>query len=426
MKSNLELLERRYKAVPNGIGHACPVFAAKAENAEVWDVEGRRYIDFAAGIAVLNIGHRHPKVLAAVREQLERFTHTSFQVAPYEQYIALCERLNQMAPFSGEAKTLLLNSGAEAVENAVKIARAATGRSAIIAFNGAFHGRTIATATLTGKVAPYKQNLGSMMPEVFHALFPIPSEGITAEDSLKSVDGILKYQVDPARVAAIIIEPVQGEGGFYEAPTKLLVGIRKICDDHGILMIVDEVQTGFARTGKMFGIQHSGVEPDLVTVAKALAGGFPLSGVIGRAQLMDKLSVGGLGSTYGGNPVACAAALATLDVLEDEKLVERANKVGAKILETLEDVHRRNDTLPIANIRGHGAMIAFDVVDANDPSKPDKEATQRITNVALENGLFLLTCGINGNSIRLLMPITIEDATLDEGLAVLKKALVRS
>jgi len=419
-------MARRYEAVPNGIGHSCPVFAARAENAEVWDVEGRRYIDFAAGIAVLNIGHRHPKVLAAVREQLERFTHTSFQVAPYEQYIAVCERLNKMAPFSGKAKTILLNSGAEAVENAIKIARVATGRSAIIAFNGAFHGRTLATATLTGKVAPYKQDLGPLMPDVFHAPFPIPSEGITAEDSLNALGWILKYQVDPARVSAIIVEPVQGEGGFYEAPTPLLRGIRKICDDNGIVMIVDEVQTGFARTGKMFGIEHSGVEPDLVTVAKALGGGFPLSGVIGRAELMDRLGVGGLGSTYGGSPIACAAAMATLDVIEEEKLVERANRVGATVLATLEDVQRRNDAVPIANIRGRGAMIAFDVVDSSDPSKPDRATTQRVTQVALDNGLFLLTCGINGNSIRLLMPITIKDETLDEGLTVLRKVLAQA
>jgi len=425
MSANQELLVRREDAVPLGIGHSCPVFADKAQNAEVWDVEGRRYIDFAAGIAVLNVGHRHPKVMTAVAKQLERFTHTSFQVSPYEPYIELCERLNQIAPFSGKAKTLLVNSGAEAVENAVKLARAATGRSAVIAFTGGFHGRTIATLALTGKVVPYKQGFGPTLPDVFHAPFPVPSEGITAEDSLKYLKGILKYQVDPNRVAAFIIEPVQGEGGFYQAPTELLKGIRRICDENGILMIADEVQTGFARTGRMFGIQHSGVEPDLVTIAKAVAGGFPLAGVIGRQAIMDKLGVGGLGSTYGGHPVSCAAALATLDVIEDEKLVERANEIGAKAIERIKEISNRNTSLPIENIRGIGAMIAFDIVDAADRTRPDKQTTQRVVSTALSKGLFLLTCGLHGNSVRLLMPITIQDKVLDEGLDILAASLTR-
>ncbi len=325
MNANESLLERRKNAVPLGIGHACPVFADKALNAEVWDVEGRRYIDFAAGIAVLNVGHRHPKIMAAVSKQLERFTHTSFQVAPYEPYIELCERLNDLAPFSGKAKTLLLNSGAEAVENAVKLARAATGRSAVIAFSGAFHGRTIATTALTGKVIPYKQGFGPMVPDVFHVPFPVPSEGVSVEDAIKQLRWALKHQVDPSRLSAIIIEPVQGEGGFYQAPRELLTEIRKICDEHGCLFIADEVQTGFARTGKMFAIQHSGIEPDLVAIAKAVAGGFPLAGVIGRQEIMDRLGIGGLGSTYGGHPISCAAAIATLDVIEEERLIERAN-----------------------------------------------------------------------------------------------------
>lgn len=426
MSSNQDLLTRRNEAVPLGIGHACPVFADKALNAEVWDVEGRRYIDFAAGIAVLNVGHRHPKVMAAVSEQLERFTHTSFQVSPYEQYVLLCERLNKLAPFSGKAKTILVNSGAEAVENCMKIARAATGRSAVIAFTGSFHGRTIATTALTGKVAPYKQNFGPLLPDVFHVPFPVPSEGVSVEESIKALHSVVKYQVDPSRVAAIIIEPVQGEGGFYQAPTALLKEIRKLCDDHGILMVVDEVQTGFARTGKMFGVQHSGVEPDLVAVAKALAGGFPLAGVIGRAEIMDKLSVGGLGSTYGGHPISCAAAIATLDVIEEENLVQRANTIGAQIIDRLNDIKKSNDTLPIENIRGIGAMIAFDIVDASDRSKPDKAMTQRVVKTALDKGLFLLTCGLHGNSIRLLMPITIEEKILGEGMDLLGTALKRT
>lgn len=425
MGANLDLLARRNDAVPLGIGHACPVFADKAQNAEVWDVEGRRYIDFAAGIAVLNVGHRHPKVMAAVSKQLERFTHTSFQVSPYEQYIELCERLNKLAPFSGKAKTILVNSGAEAVENCMKIARAATGRSAVIAFTGSFHGRTIATTALTGKVAPYKQNFGPMLPDVFHVPFPVPSEGVTVADSIKGLHSVLKYQVDPARVAAIIVEPVQGEGGFYQAPTELLKDIRKLCDEHGILMVVDEVQTGFARTGKMFAIQHSGVEPDLVAVAKALGGGFPLAGVIGKAGLMDALSVGGLGSTYGGHPISCAAAIATLDVIEDEKLAERANKLGTQIVDRLNDIRKSNDSLPIENIRGVGAMVAFDIVDPGDRSKPDKAMTQQVVKSALDKGIFLLTCGLHGNSIRLLMPLTIEDKTLREGLDILGASLKR-
>lgn len=426
MSANEKLLARRKDAVPLGIGHACPVFAERAQNAEVWDVEGRRYIDFAAGIAVLNVGHRHPKVMAAVSKQLERFTHTSFQVAPYEPYIELCERLNRIAPFSGKAKTLLVNSGAEAVENAVKLARAATGRSAVVAFSGGFHGRTIATLALTGKVAPYKQGFGPTFPDVFHAPFPVPSEGVSVEDSIKHLRGIFKYQVDANRVAAIIIEPVQGEGGFYQAPTDLLKEIRNICDEHGILLIADEVQTGFARTGRMFGIEHSGVEPDLVTIAKAVAGGFPLAGVIGRQAIMDKLGVGGLGSTYGGHPISCAAALATLQVIEDEKLIERANVIGARVVDRIVEISKRNDSLPIENVRGVGAMIAFDIVEDADRTKPDKEMTQRVVSTALSKGLFVLTCGLHGNSIRLLMPITIQDTVLDEGLNILASSLSRS
>ncbi len=426
MGANESLLARRKDAVPLGIGHACPVFADRAQNAEVWDVEGRRYIDFAAGIAVLNVGHRHPKVMAAVSKQLERFTHTSFQVAPYEPYIELCERLNGIAPFSGKAKTLLVNSGAEAVENAVKLARAATGRSAVIAFTGGFHGRTIATLALTGKVAPYKQGFGPTFPDVFHAPFPVPSEGVSVEDSIKHLRGIFKYQVDPNRVAAIIIEPVQGEGGFYQAPTELLKEIRKVCDDYGILLIADEVQTGFARTGRMFGIEHSGVEPDLVTIAKAVAGGFPLAGVIGRREIMDKLGIGGLGSTYGGHPISCAAALATLEVIDEEKLVERAVKIGALAIDRIVEISKRNDSLPIENIRGVGAMIAFDIVGDMDRARPDKEMTQRVVSSALSKGLFLLTCGLHGNSIRLLMPITIQDTILDEGLDILASSLKRA
>jgi 4-aminobutyrate aminotransferase/(S)-3-amino-2-methylpropionate transaminase len=423
MTRNSDLQARRLAAIPRGIGTAFPVFADKAENSEIWDADGNRYVDFAGGIAVLNTGHRHPKVIAAVRDQLDKFTHTAFQVLAYEPYVALCERLNALAPFSGAAKSILFSTGAEAVENAVKIARAATGRPGVIAFAGGFHGRTALTMALTGKVMPYKKKFGISPPGIYHLPFPSHDNGVTVEDALGSLDRLFRADIDPADVAAIIIEPVQGEGGFLPAPRELLVGLRAACDRHGILLIADEIQTGFARTGKMFGIEHSGVEPDLVTVAKSLAGGFPLSGVIGRAAIMDAAEPGGLGGTYAGSPIACAAALAVLDVIEEEKLLERANALGAHIKSTLEGFARRNDAVAIAAIRGPGAMIAFDVVK-RDSGEPDGDATKRVTQAALAEGLILLSCGVNGNTIRILNPLTISDALLDEGLAKLGRALV--
>ncbi len=420
--TNADLTARRQAAVPRGVGHAAPVYAARAENAELWDVEGKRYIDFAGGIAVLNVGHRHPKVIAAVERQLKLYTHTAFQVSPYEPYIALCERLNALAPFAGAAKTLLVNSGAEAVENAVKIARCATGRSAIIAFAGAFHGRTLMTMALTGKVAPYKKGAGPMPPEVYHVPFPAPHLGVTVADSLKALSTLFKADVDPQRVAAIIIEPVQGEGGFHEAPAELLRELRRLCDSHGMLLIADEVQCGFGRTGRMFGIENSGVEPDLLTVAKSLGGGFPIAGVIGRLAVMDAVDPGGLGSTYGGNPVSCAAALAVLDVIAEEKILERANTVGARLKGRLGAIQSRNDIVPIAAIRGPGAMVAFDVMEPGGEERPD--AAQRVAKAALADGLIVLTCGIYGNTIRILVPLTAADAIIDEGMTKLERALV--
>jgi len=414
--SNQEFMNRRLRAVPRGVAHATPIFAARADNAELWDVEGRRYIDFAGGIGVLNVGHRHKAVMEAVGRQLELYTHTAFQVAPYEPYIALCERLNALAPFQGEAKTLLLNSGAEAVENAVKIARAATGRSAIIAFGGAFHGRTLMTMALTGKVAPYKRNAGPMPAEVYHVPFPAPHLGVTVEDTLKALAGLFRVDVDPQRVAAIIIEPVQGEGGFHEAPAELLHELRRICDGSGILLIADEVQSGFGRTGRMFGIENSGVEPDLVTIAKSLGGGFPIAGVIGRAPLMDALDPGGLGGTYAGNPVSCAAALAVLDIFADEDLLLRANQLGARLKSQLAALQGRNDIAPIHAIRGPGAMIAFDL--------DDSETAQRVAKAALAEGLIILTCGVYGTTMRILVPLTVGDEIVGEGMAALEKALI--
>ena len=424
MTSNASLQSRRIAAVPRGVATAYPVFAQRAEGSEIWDADDKRYIDFGGGIAVLNTGHRHPRVIAAVREQLDAFTHTAFQIVPYEPYVALCERLNALAPFKGPAKTILFSTGAEAVENAVKIARAATGRSGIIAFAGGFHGRTMMTMALTGKVAPYKKKFGPMPGGVYHLPFPIAQDGVSVADTMRALDLLFRADIEPAHVAAIIIEPVQGEGGFHPAPTDLLEALRKVCDQHGILLIADEVQTGFARTGKMFGIENSGVEPDLLTIAKSLAGGFPLSGVIGRAEIMDAAEPGGLGGTYAGSPIACAAALAVLDVIKEEKLSDRANALGDRIKGELTRFAQRNDTVPMAAIRGPGAMIAFDVVKSRGGHEPDAEATKRVTQAALAQGLVLLSCGVNGNTIRLLMPLTIPEALLDEGMAKLERALV--
>ncbi|NGO55387.1 4-aminobutyrate--2-oxoglutarate transaminase [Allomesorhizobium camelthorni] len=424
MTNNSSLQARRVAAVPRGVGTAYPVFASRAEGSELWDVDGNRYIDFAGGIAVLNTGHRHPKVIAAVREQLDNYTHTAFQIVPYEPYIALCERLNALAPFSGEAKTILFSTGAEAVENAVKIARAATGRPGIIAFGGGFHGRTMMTMALTGKVAPYKKKFGPMPGGVYHLPFPIPQDGVIVADTMRALDLLFRADIEPAHVAAIIIEPVQGEGGFHPAPTELLQALRKVCDEHGILLIADEIQTGFARTGKMFCIENSGIEPDLVTIAKSLAGGFPLSGVIGRAAIMDGPEPGGLGGTYAGSPVACAAALAVLDVIAEERLIDRANVLGERIKGELSRIAQRNDTVPMAAIRGPGAMVAFDIVRDRGDADPDADATKRVTQAALAEGLVLLSCGVNANTIRILMPLTISDAVLAEGMAKLEKALV--
>ena len=423
MSQNALLLSRRAAAVPQGVATATPLFAERAENAELWDADGTRYIDFAGGIAVLNVGHCHPRVIAAVRDQLDLYTHTAFQVVAYDPYVALCERLNALAPIAGPAKTILFTTGAEAVENAVKIARAATGRPGVIAFGGGFHGRTLLTMAMTGKVLPYKRSFGPLPGEVFHLPFPIAHYGVSVDDSLRALSLLFAADIEPSRVAAIIVEPVQGEGGFHMAPPELLQALRRICDEHGILLIADEVQTGFARTGRMFGIEHGGVEPDLMTVAKSLAGGFPLSGVIGRADIMDAAQPGGLGGTYAGSPVACAAALAVLDVIEEEGLIARANAIGDRLRTTLAAFAARNDLLPIGHVRGPGAMVAFDLLAARGGDEPDGAAAKRVTARALERGLVLLSCGIHGETIRLLMPLTASDAVIDEGMAILEEAL---
>jgi 4-aminobutyrate aminotransferase/(S)-3-amino-2-methylpropionate transaminase len=420
---NADIAMRRSAAVPRGVASATAVFAARAENAEVWDVEGRRYVDFAGGIAVLNVGHRHPQVMRAVAEQCSAFTHTAFQVLPYENYVRLAERLNALAPVEGAAKTIFFTTGAEATENAVKIARAATGRPGIIAFTGGFHGRTLLASAMTGKVSPYKKGLGPFPPDIYHLPFPTGSNGVSVEDTLKALDFLFAADIEPERVAAFIIEPVQGEGGFHPVPDTLLEALAEIRARHGILLIADEVQTGFARTGRMFGIEHYRVRPDLITIAKSLAGGFPLSGVIGRADVMDAVEPGGLGGTYGGSPVALAAAHAVLDVIADEGLLRRADEIGARLKARIAPLAKRNDLVPIHDLRGPGAMVAFDIVD--DRGRPDGAAAKSVAARALAAGLILLTCGTAGNTVRILVPLTASDAILDEGLAMLEAALGR-
>ncbi len=423
MSSNAQLLERRTRNVPRGVGTALEVFAARARNAELWDVEGRRFVDFAAGIAVLNVGHCHPKVMAAVAGQLDKVTHAAFQVTGYGNYVELAERLNRIAPVQGAAKTILFSTGAEALENAIKIARVATRRQAVIAFSGGFHGRSFMAMSLTGKTLPYKRGFGPLPGGVYHVPFPAPHKGVSVADSLAAIEGVFKADVAPEEVAAIVIEPVQGEGGFLPAPPELLRALRELCDRHGIVLVADEVQTGFARTGRMFGIEHSGVRADLVTVAKALGGGFPLSGVVGRAELMDSVEPGGLGGTYAGSPVACAAALAVLDVIEEEGLVERARVLGAKVAERLARMAADPALCPIGNLRGPGSMIAFDLLAERGGSAVDPAATKAVLQRAHAAGLILLGCGAQGEAIRLLYPLTIEDAVLEEGLDLLEAAL---
>jgi 4-aminobutyrate aminotransferase/(S)-3-amino-2-methylpropionate transaminase len=423
MTTNAELLERRNHAVARGIGHATTLSAQRALNAELWDVEGRRYIDFAGGIAVLNTGHRHPEVVAAIQEQLERFTHTSFQVTLYDSYIRLAERLNALVPISGPVKSALFTTGAEATENAVKMARAYTGRAGVIAFTGGFHGRTALASALTGKVRPYKKGLGPSLPNVWHVPFPVPQHDVTPHDALRHLDHVFRADVDPSDVAAIIVEPVQGEGGFHQVPPELMRELRALCDQHGIVLVADEIQTGFGRTGKMFAMEHYGVEPDLMCVAKSLAGGLPLSGVVGRAAVMDAAEPGGLGGTYGGNPLACAAALAILDLFADGSLLTRANEIGAMIKSRLAAIQGRNDVRPIAAIRGLGAMIAFDIVTERGGREPDAAATKAVTRRAEEFGLILLSCGTTANTIRILVPLTASDRVIGEGLDALERAL---
>jgi len=422
MTLSAQLMQRQQAAVAAGVATR-KIYAARAQNSEIWDVDGKRFIDFAAGIAVVNTGHRHPKVMKAVMEQAEAFTHTCFHVAPYESYITLAERLNAIAPTGAENRAMLVSTGAEAVENAIKVARAYTKRSGIVAFSGAFHGRTLLGMSLTGKVMPYKRNFGPFPGEIYHATFPNAFMGITTDDAIADIERLFASDVDPERVAAMIVEPVQGEGGFNVAPADFLVRLRELATRHGIVFIADEIQSGMGRTGRMFCIEHAGVQPDLITLAKGLGGGFPISALVGRADIMSAAHPGGLGGTYGGNPMAVAAANAVLDVMAEEDLCGRATRVGARITASLTAMAARQGMERIGDVRGLGAMVAFELVESRQTKQAAPQLTSLIVEEAEKRGLILLSCGTRANVIRILTPLTIGDDTLDEGLALLEQAV---
>ncbi|BEP40091.1 MULTISPECIES: 4-aminobutyrate--2-oxoglutarate transaminase [unclassified Variovorax] len=415
--SNAALMTRRSAAVARGVGQAHEIFVSRAANAELWDVEGRRYIDFAGGIAVLNTGHCHPEITAAVKAQAELYSHTCFQVLAYEPYVELAERLNALAPGAFAKKSVFLSTGAEAVENAVKIARAHTRRPGVIAFTGGYHGRTMMTLGLTGKVAPYKVGFGPFPGEVFHALYPNALHGVSVDEALHSVELLFKNDIEPERVAAFILEPVQGEGGFYVAPNDFVEGLRALADRHGILIIADEVQTGAGRTGTWFASEQWPVAPDLITTAKSMAGGFPISGVVGRAEVMDAPAPGGLGGTYAGSPIGCAAALAVLKVFDDEQLLARSRALGERLMAGLRRIAAGEPS--IGDVRGLGAMVAIELFEEGDTARPDAALTRKVVAEAARRGLILLSCGTYGNVIRVLVPLTASDLLVDEGLALL-------
>jgi len=421
VSTNLDLQKRRDAAFARGLGNQLPVYVERARNAELWDVEGRRYIDFAGGIAVLNTGHLHPKVQAAVARQLEAFSHTCLMITPYAVAVELAEKLIRLAPGPAPKKAIFVTTGAEAVENCIKIARAHTGRPGVIAFGGGFHGRTFMAMALTGKVAPYKAGFGPFPADVYHAPFPIAYHGVSVQDSLEALERLFKYDIEPARVAAIIVEPVMGEGGFYIAPPEFLKALRRLCDEHGIVLVVDEIQSGFARTGRMFAVEHAGIEPDLMTMAKSLAGGFPLAAVVGKAHIMDAPAPGGLGGTYAGSPIACAAGLAVIEAIEQENLCARAAAIGELMAGALRELAR--EIPAIGEVRNLGAMVAMELVKNRDPHAPDADLTKALTRRAAEKGLVLLSCGIYGNVIRFLVPLTASDAIVREGLGIVAGAL---
>ncbi|MDR5859342.1 4-aminobutyrate--2-oxoglutarate transaminase [Halomonas eurihalina] len=419
--NNAQLNELKQRYVASGAASPATAFADRAENAEIWDADGNRFIDFAGGIGVLNIGHRHPKVVEAVKAQLDRVMHTCQTVMPYEGYVKVAEKLSQVTPVRGHAKVMLANSGAEALENAVKVARAATGKNNVICFDGGYHGRTFMTMAMNGKVAPYSTDFGSMPGNVFRAPFPVPYHGVSEDEALRGLKMTLKTDANPKDTAAIVLEPVLGEGGFYPAPPSFLKAIREICDEHGILMIIDEVQSGFGRTGKLFAIEHSGVEPDIMTMAKSMADGMPISAVVGTDKVMDASGGNSLGGTYTGSPVSCAATLAVLEVFEQENILEKSQALGDKLAARFATWQR--DFACIDNARNMGAMAAFDVVADKSAHSPDAELTAALCKKAREKGLILLSCGMYGNTIRFLMPVTIEDAILEEGLDIIETCL---
>ncbi|WP_434952713.1 4-aminobutyrate--2-oxoglutarate transaminase [Shewanella sp. HL-SH4] len=413
-KTNEQLMARRQAAVAQGVSQIHPLFIERAENATVWDVEGREYIDFAGGIAVLNTGHLHPKVKAAVQAQLDDFSHTCFMVLAYESYVEVCEKLNQLVPGDFAKKTALFTSGSEAVENAVKVARAYTKRAGVIAFTSGYHGRTIAALALTGKVAPYSKGMGLMSANVFRAEFPCELHGVSEDAAMASIERIFKNDAEPSDIAAIILEPVQGEGGFYAATPSFMKRLRELCDTHGIMLIADEVQTGAGRTGTFFAMEQMGVAADITTFAKSIAGGFPLSGITGRAEVMDAITAGGLGGTYGGSPLACAAALAVIEVFEQEKLLERANTLGKHIKASITTMQSKYSQ--IAEVRGLGAMIAIELMENGQPAP---QYCPKVLAEARNRGLILLSCGTYGNVLRVLVPLTAPDAQVDAGLAIM-------
>jgi 4-aminobutyrate aminotransferase / (S)-3-amino-2-methylpropionate transaminase / 5-aminovalerate transaminase len=416
------LAERELRAVAQPLLVHLPIFAERAENATITDVDGNVFVDFAGGVGVVNAGHAHPRVVEAVIEQAQRFLHTDFTVVPYETYVALAERLCALVPIAGETRAAFFNAGTEAVENAVKLARLHTGRPGVIAFEGAFHGRTLLAMTMTSKFHPYKTGMGPYAPEVYRAPYPNAYRGPSAAEALARLERLFETHVPPSHVAAIVFEPQLGEGGFVPAPREYVEGLRELCDRHGIVLVADEVQTGFGRTGRMFAMEHLGVEPDLVTVAKSIAAGLPLSGVIGRAEIMDGAHAGAIGGTYIGNPVAQAAALAVLDVFEEEGLVERAAVLGDRIRERMLSWQGRFAS--IGDVRGLGAMLAIELVHDPETKEPAPELTTAVIEAALARGVILLKAGVYGNCIRVLGPLTIEDAVLDEGLAAWEDALV--
>ena len=421
--SNADWQARKLAAMARGQGNIAPVYIERGVNAELWDVEGNRYIDFGTGIAVCNTGHSNPRVVAAVQEQVERFSHTCVMVTPYESAVRLAEQLNELVPGDTPKKSIFVTTGAEAVENTIKIARAHTGRRGVIAFNGGFHGRTLMAMGLTGKVTPYKNLFGPFPGEVYHAPYPIEYHGVSVEDALKALHNLFKVDIAPTDVAAIIVEPVQGEGGFYPAPDEFMQALRAVCDEHGIVMIADEIQTGFGRTGRFFASEYAGIEPDLVTVAKGMAGGYPLAAVTGNAEIMDAPLPGGLGGTYGGSPVGCAAALAVIDEIRERGLVDRALEIGARFRSRLEALQAKHPQT-IGHLRcERGAMIAMELVENGDVEQPAADLTKSLVGSAYEHGLVLLSCGVNGNVIRFLPALTISDELIEEGLDILETCL---